>query len=613
MQGQGPAGEEAREAGWALRGALGALALAAALILPQSALASQTLTLEKTGSGTGTVTSSPAGIDCGSTCSFAFADNATVLLSGTAGANSAAVKWAGCDQVTIENKCKATISAARTVKASFNLIKRKLSVEKAGTGTGTVTSSPSGIECGATCSAEYEHGTEVALSALSGPNTEAVKWTGCASVDAENKCKVTMVGAKSVSATFNLRPQTLKVTKGGLGAGTVSSKPAGISCGGSCTFVFGEGQQILLSGVSGPGAEAVKWAGCDEVSAKGECIVTMSSAREVGALFDVEGPTLTLAKQGNGEGTVTSAPAGLQCGAACAVNFPQDSSVTLKATSGLHTEAVKWAGCDSVNPKGECLVTMSSAREVSATFKLEAQWAEFEISLQRLGSGKGTVQSIPPGIACPPDCSEAFLFKSSVTLIATPEAGSSLDHWSVNSCTESPLCAITVQNDRTVNAVFNAIGTRTLTVSKAGTGSGAVRSANLGGIECGSACSAEFDVSAKVVLSATPAAGSSFAGWSGEGCGGIKNCRVTMNEARNVTATFAKNPAPPQARCRVPRLRGKSLAVARRALRAAGCSPGKVSKPKGAKGKLVVRSSSPGAGSIRPAGAKVSLRLRKGR
>lgn len=592
---------------------LGLVAVVCAFVFPAQALASQTLSVEKTGFGSGTVTSSPAGIDCGSTCSFAFADNAIVLLSGTAGANSAAVKWAGCDQVTIENKCKVTMSEAKKATATFDLIKRKLSVEKTGNGSGTVTSSPTGISCGATCTAEYDHGTEVTLTGSPGPNTEAVKWAGCASVDLEGRCKVTMAGAKSVSATFNLHPQTLKVTKGGLGAGTVSSKPAGISCGGTCAFVFGEGQTIALSGVSGSGTEAVKWAGCDEVTAKGECIVTMSAAREVGALFDVEGPTLTVAKQGNGEGTVTSTPAGLQCGAACAVNFPEGSPVALKATPGLHTEAVKWAGCDSVNPKGECLVTMSSAREVSATFKLEAQWAEFTISLQRLGTGQGAIASIPAGIACPPDCSQAFLFKSSVTLIATPEAGSALDHWSVNACTESPLCAITVQNDRTVNAVFDAVGTRTLAVAKAGSGSGLVRSTNLGGIECGSACSAEFDVSAKVVLSATPAAGSSFTGWSGEGCSGIKNCRVTMNEARNVTATFTNSSTPPQASCHVPKLKGKSLARARRALRAAHCSLGRVRKPKGAKGKLVVRSSSPGAGSIRPAGAKVSLRLRKGR
>lgn len=164
-----------------------------------TALASQTLTLEKQGAGSGTVTSSPSGIDCGSICSFAFADNAVVLLSGTAGANSAAVKWSGCDQVTIENKCKATMSGARTVKASFELIKRKLSLEKTGTGSGTVTSSPAGIDCGLTCSAEYDHGAEVTLSALSGPNTEAVKWSGCASVTGENRCLVTMSGAKAVS------------------------------------------------------------------------------------------------------------------------------------------------------------------------------------------------------------------------------------------------------------------------------------------------------------------------------------------------------------------------------------------------------------------------------
>jgi beta-lactam-binding protein with PASTA domain len=81
-----------------------------------------------------------------------------------------------------------------------------------------------------------------------------------------------------------------------------------------------------------------------------------------------------------------------------------------------------------------------------------------------------------------------------------------------------------------------------------------------------------------------------------------------MNEARNVTATFTKNPSRPEAKCRVPKLRGKSLAKAKRALSAAHCSLGRVKKPKG-KGKLLVGASRPGAGTVRPAGARVNVKL----
>ena len=77
----------------------------------------------------------------------------------------------------------------------------------------------------------------------------------------------------------------------------------------------------------------------------------------------------------------------------------------------------------------------------------------------------------------------------------------------------------------------------TLTVAKSGTGSGTVTSTPAG-INCGATCSASYTGGASVSLTATPAAGSSFAGWSGA-CLGTGTCTVTMNSAMSVAATFA--------------------------------------------------------------------------
>ena len=60
---------------------------------------------------------------------------------------------------------------------------------------------------------------------------------------------------------------------------------------------------------------------------------------------------------------------------------------------------------------------------------------------------------------------------------------------------------------------------RTLTVAKSGTGTGTVDSSP-SGITCGSTCSATYTSGTTVALSATPAAGSTFTGWSGAGCSG---------------------------------------------------------------------------------------------
>jgi hypothetical protein len=82
--------------------------------------------------------------------------------------------------------------------------------------------------------------------------------------------------------------------------------------------------------------------------------------------------------------------------------------------------------------------------------------------------------------------------------------------------------------------------TQVLTVAKAGSGSGTVTSTPAG-IDCGAACTATFASGTAVSLVATPAAGSTFAGWGGA-CSGTGPCVVGLTAATTVTATF--NPIP---------------------------------------------------------------------
>ena len=89
----------------------------------------------------------------------------------------------------------------------------------------------------------------------------------------------------------------------------------------------------------------------------------------------------------------------------------------------------------------------------------------------------------------------------------------------------------------TVQRVVDTNQAFLLTVSRAGAGTGTV--SGPAGINCGSACSATFGAGAVVTLTATPAAGSVFAGWSGGGCSGTGSCVVTVSAATTVTATFS--------------------------------------------------------------------------
>ena len=123
-----------------------------------------------------------------------------------------------------------------------------------------------------------------------------------------------------------------------------------------------------------------------------------------------------------------------------------------------------------------------------------------------------------------------------MTLTATADSGSTFAGWSGEGCSGTSTCTVSITQAPTVTATFN-LPQFTLTVSKAGTGSGTVTSSPAG-INCGSTCNAPFDSGTSVTLTATANSGSTFTGWSGEGCSGTSTCTVSMTQARNVTATF---------------------------------------------------------------------------
>jgi beta-mannanase len=89
--------------------------------------------------------------------------------------------------------------------------------------------------------------------------------------------------------------------------------------------------------------------------------------------------------------------------------------------------------------------------------------------------------------------------------------------------------------NKSAKAIF-ALPTYPLSVSLSGDGSGTVTS-NPAGINCGSTCSASFTENTSVTLTASPASGSIFGGWSGA-CSGTGSCTINMNNAQNVTALF---------------------------------------------------------------------------
>jgi hypothetical protein len=232
-------------------------------------------------------------------------------------------------------------------------------------GTGTVTSTPGGIDCGSSCAASFASGTSVSLAATPAAGWVFMGWSGggCAGTGA---CALTLTSATTVRATFAPAPVTVTVIRAGLGSGSVTSAPAGISCGTSCSASFPSGSPVVLTATATGGSVFTGWSGggCTGTS---PCTVSPVSATTITATFAPATVALTLTVTGAGTGTVTSAPVGLSCGASCSVSFAAGTSVALTATPAAGTVFAGWSGaCTGAGP---CTIVLDQARAVTARFR----------------------------------------------------------------------------------------------------------------------------------------------------------------------------------------------------------------------------------------------------
>jgi hypothetical protein len=95
--------------------------------------------------------------------------------------------------------------------------------------------------------------------------------------------------ARSASATFTLQKRTLAVTKSGTGSGTVTSTPAGINCGSTCSTEVDYGHVVTLNAAAASGSSFAGFAGAG-CSGAGSCVVTLDQARSVVATFIADPP-----------------------------------------------------------------------------------------------------------------------------------------------------------------------------------------------------------------------------------------------------------------------------------------------------------------------------------
>jgi hypothetical protein len=365
------------------------------------------------------------------------------------------------------------------------------------------------------CSEVAQVGSTRSYTAQPFAGSQFVSWGGPCAGQTGTTCTLSPVAAGgTVTARFDLTPTQVLTVEGinsvTPGTGTVTSAPAGISCGitgnqetGTCTGTFALGANVSLTPVPAAGSVFSAWSGACTGSTV-PCVVPMTGPQTVGALFvPVASSALTILgsaiSSDSGSGVVTSvSPSGISCNVSgastsntCGASYPLATSVTLSAAPLSTSLFAGWTGaCSGTSPT--CVVTMSQARTVGARFVPEL--VNLTLNFDPATTGYGFVSAGGLAINCrtnpPINNNEPFGNAcagtpvdnlSSITLNASSEdASSGFIGWAPASpCTgvRSSSCTFTIDRPTTVRVRFgasvptpltidatDAIGTATVTV-----------------------------------------------------------------------------------------------------------------------------------------------------
>ncbi|MFH1867098.1 MAG: IPT/TIG domain-containing protein [Patescibacteria group bacterium] len=506
----------------------------------------------------GRVTSDPIGIDCDNNvgdCTKNFIYGQTITLTPIAVNPNVFVGWGGdvnCGGVGI---CTITMTKDLVVTAKFDQV-YKLALEKAGDGSGKVTSNPlgrsGGIDCGDTCEDEFIVDDSLTLVASAYAGSEFAGWKVKVNNIVVAACGLPLLGdcdlqpnntnPVTVEATFNHVNVSyqLKVIPAGSGKGVVTSDPSGIDCGNgqlSCIAFYKEDTVITLTAAPAGGSVFTSWSGDTTCGANNPCQLTMNGKKEVTATFTASNFSLTVVNAGGG--LVTSDVPGISCQPTCNASYASGSMVTLTAQQNLGYTFDGWqgSGCFGI---GLCQINIiNNNKTVAALFSQNT----YTLNVEKLGLGSGTIKSDDTRVDmnCNPNCgivSLVYVGNSNVILTATALPGSNFTGW--QNCTSNPApnsCQVTMSSNKTVKATFDIAApvTHTLTVNPPpvnGTITGA-------GINCPGDCT-ETTAAPSIALTANPAAGYKLKQWLGDAaaCGANPNCTVQLTIDKTVSAEF---------------------------------------------------------------------------
>jgi pimeloyl-ACP methyl ester carboxylesterase len=361
--------------------------------------APQSSTLEVTfsGNGTGGVTSTPQGISCRVSCSYAFPSNTSVTLTAWPDTGMVVFAWSGCGTQT-ESTCTVSMASSKNVTVTF------------------VT----------------QQSTQ-----LSPPTLNAPQISGSA---------ISPIGTFSWSQVAHNAGYRILISNQ---RSALPTDPNASTCISTCQINQYPDPNVTsytsIANALAPGT-TYYW----EVHARAGTGYSPGVWSNVGTFTTSQSPgQIQVGFQGSGTGTVTSSPSGINCPGVCLASFPANTAVTLSSTASTGSQFAQWGGACA---GATCTVSATGLQTVIANFNLNANY-----TLTLGVTGTGTVTSTDGKISCTGlsgSCSASYPSGSTVVLTGTPGTNYSFGGWG-GACSGTGSCSVVVNQNQFVLAAFN--------------------------------------------------------------------------------------------------------------------------------------------------------------
>ncbi len=245
------------------------------------------------------------------------------------------------------------------------------------------------------------------------------------------------------------KPHLLTLQVNGGDYGSVTSAPAGISCGTKCEELFSEGTAITLTASPNTCMTFTGWSG-GGCSGTGTCSVTISDAATVTATFTPNPPvTLAASPLSGNSPLIVSFTDNSMCATAWNWNFGDTENNTSTLKSPTHT----------YNKSGIYTITLTADSSSGSTTITKSNLINIAglLTVVKAGHGTGKITSNTGGIDCGGSCSATYAKDTTVTLTAMPDPCMKLAAWTGACSGAAASCSVAMTESKNVTATFSYI------------------------------------------------------------------------------------------------------------------------------------------------------------